>query len=428
MANDKERIIVGLDIGTSVIRVVIGELNESTDKLEVIGTASIESGGINKGSIVNIEKAKDAIKEAIETAEYNASVTVDSVVLGIGGSQVEGKNSRAVVPVRSNGRTNREITEEDVNKVIENATEILSSEYREKLHVIPQDYIVDGVSGVKEPVHMMGTKLEVEVHIITEAKTVLQNIRSCIGRAGYFLDGVMLNTLAQTQSVCHQDEMDLGSILIDLGAGTTDALVLIKGAPISTTSVQVGGNLVTNDISIVLGIPVAAAEKIKVEYGCCWPQLLNANNDKEVILPGVGGRDPVVIMQSKICEIIQARVAQIFTMIKAAIVKDTKDTITQLSGNIILTGGGAQLEGVVELAQAIFKTSSVRVGVPESLGGIEEEYRKPEFATAVGLIVANQRILKDRGRSRKAKKTSSSQLKSKSRDEGVLKRLFKSLF
>ena len=425
MANDKERIIVGLDIGTSVIRVVIGELNEETGKLEVIGTASKESGGINKGSIVNIEKAKEAIREAIETAEYNAGATVESIILGIGGSQIEGKNSRAVVPVRSNGRVNREITIEDVNKVIENATEILSSEYREKLHVIPQDYIVDGTRGVKDPVDMMGTKLEVEVHIITEAKTVLQNIRSCIGRAGYFLDGVMLNTLAQTQSVCHQDEMDLGSILIDLGAGTTDALVLIKGAPISTTSVQVGGNLVTNDISIVLGIPVAAAEKIKVEYGCCWPQLLNANNDKEVILPGVGGRDPVVIMQSKICEIIQARVAQIFTMIKAAIVKDTKDTITQLSGNIILTGGGAQMEGVVELAQAIFKTSSVRVGVPEAMGGVEEEYRKPEFATAVGLISANQKLLTERGRSKKVKKQSSS---GKNNEGSMLKRLFKSLF
>ena len=425
MANDKERIIVGLDIGTSVIRVVIGELNEETGKLEVIGTASIESGGINKGSIVNIEKAKDAIKEAIETAEYNASVAVSSVVLGIGGSQIEGKNSRAVVPVRSNGRVNREITIEDVNKVIENATEILSVEYREKLHVIPQDYIVDGTRGIKDPVDMMGTKLEVEVHIITEAKTVLQNIKSCIARAGYFLDGVMLNTLAQTQSVCHQDEMDLGSILIDLGAGTTDALVLINGAPISTTSVQVGGNLVTNDISIVLGIPVAVAEKIKVDYGCCWTPLIDSTNDREVILPGVGGRAPEVIMQSKISEIIQARVAQIFTMIKAAIVKDTKDTITQLSGNIILTGGGAQMEGVVELAQAIFKTSSVRVGVPESMGGVEEEYRKPEFATAIGLIAANQKLLFERGRSKKVKKQSSS---SKKNDGNMLKRLFKSLF
>ena len=427
MANDRERIIVGLDIGTSVIRVVIGEINESTGKLEVIGCASKESGGINKGSIVNIEKAKDAIKEAIETAEYNASVAVSSVVLGIGGSQIEGKNSRVVVPVRSNGRTNGEITEEDVKKVIENATEILSTEYREKLHVIPQDYIVDGTSGIKDPVHMMGTKLEVEVHIITEAKTVLQNIRTCISRAGYFLDGVMLNTLAQTQSVCHQDEMDLGSILIDLGAGTTDALVLIKGAPISTTSVQVGGNLVTNDISIVLGIPVAVAEKIKVEYGCCWPQLINSSNDKEVILPGVGGRAPEVIMQSKVCEIIQARVAQIFTMIKAAIVKDTKDTITQLSGNIILTGGGAQMEGVVELAQAIFKTSSVRIGVPESMGGVEEEYRNPEFATAVGLIVANQRIIRERGKSKKSKRGNVS-TQTKNKDENVLKKIFKSLF
>ncbi|MBE6360404.1 MAG: cell division protein FtsA [Treponema bryantii] len=425
MANDKERIIVGLDIGTSVIRVVIGELNEETGKLEVIGTASKESGGINKGSIVNIEKAKEAIREAIETAEYNAGATVESIILGIGGSQIEGKNSRAVVPVRSNGRVNREITIEDVNKVIENATEILSSEYREKLHVIPQDYIVDGTRGVKDPVDMMGTKLEVEVHIITEAKTVLQNIKSCIARAGYFLDGVMLNTLAQTQSVCHQDEMDLGSILIDLGAGTTDALVLIKGAPISTTSVQVGGNLVTNDISVVLGIPIAVAEKIKIDYGCCWTPLIDSSNDKEVILPGVGGRAPEVIMQSKISEIIQARVAQIFTMIKAAIVKDTKDTITQLSGNIILTGGGAQMEGVVELAQAIFKTSSVRVGVPEAMGGVEEEYRKPEFATAVGLISANQKLLTERGRSKKVKKQSSS---GKNNEGSMLKRLFKSLF
>ena len=425
MANDKERIIVGLDIGTSVIRVVIGELNEETGKLEVIGTASKESGGINKGSIVNIEKAKEAIREAIETAEYNAGATVESIILGIGGSQIEGKNSRAVVPVRSNGRVNREITIEDVNKVIENATEILSSEYREKLHVIPQDYIVDGTRGVKDPVDMMGTKLEVEVHIITEAKTVLQNIKSCIARAGYFLDGVMLNTLAQTQSVCHQDEMDLGSILVDLGAGTTDALVLIKGAPISTTSVQVGGNLVTNDISVVLGIPIAVAEKIKIDYGCCWTPLIDSSNDKEVILPGVGGRAPEVIMQSKISEIIQARVAQIFTMIKAAIVKDTKDTITQLSGNIILTGGGAQMEGVVELAQAIFKTSSVRVGVPEAMGGVEEEYRKPEFATAVGLISANQKLLTERGRSKKVKKQSSS---GKNNEGSMLKRLFKSLF
>ncbi|MBR6583878.1 MAG: cell division protein FtsA, partial [Treponema sp.] len=274
-------------------------------------------------------------------------------------------------------------------------------------------------------VDMMGTKLEVEVHIITEAKTVLQNIKSCIARAGYFLDGVMLNTLAQTQSVCHQDEMDLGSILIDLGAGTTDALVLIKGAPISTTSVQVGGNLVTNDISVVLGIPIAVAEKIKIDYGCCWTPLIDSSNDKEVILPGVGGRAPEVIMQSKISEIIQARVAQIFTMIKAAIVKDTKDTITQLSGNIILTGGGAQMEGVVELAQAIFKTSSVRVGVPEAMGGVEEEYRKPEFATAVGLISANQKLLTERGRSKKVKKQSSS---GKNNEGSMLKRLFKSLF
>ncbi|MCR4953592.1 MAG: cell division protein FtsA [Treponema sp.] len=389
--------IVGLDIGTSVIKVAVGEVDED-GKLQIIATSSRKSAGLRNGVIVNIEDAKDAIREAIEAAEQDGGILVNSVITAIGGSQIEGEQSKGVVPVRSN-KNNREITTDDVDKVIDNATAIMLPEDKEKLHVIPQNYIVDGFGGIRDPIHRIGIRLEAEVFIVTAAKTIIQNMRACISRAGYALDGVMLKTLAQTQSVCHEDEMELGSIIIDLGAGTTDVLVLLNGAPVGTASVPVGGNLVTNDIAIVTGIPVSAAEDIKLKYGCCWGP--SVGEDIDVILPGVGGRAPEIIGKTQLCQIIQARMEQIFTMVKAAIMKNTNDSIKQLSGNIILTGGGAQFEGVVELAQAVFKTSSVRLGIPENLGGIEEKYRRPDFATVIGLVTANKGLAQNKEHRRK---------------------------
>lgn len=418
----EERYIVGLDIGTSVIRVAIGEVQDD-GTLRVIATSSRKSAGLRNGVIVNIEDAKDAIKDAIEAAEQEGGVIVTSVIASIGGAHIESENSRGVTPIRANGKNNiRAVTPEDVSKVIETATAINYPADREKIHVIPQDYLVDGIGRISDPVNRLGFKLEAEVHIVTASKTTIQNIRSCMMRAGYELDGVMLKTLAEVQSVCHDDEMELGSIIIDLGAGTTDVIVLLKGAPISTASVQVGGNIVTNDIAIVTGIPVAAAEKIKIEHGCCW--LSGIEVDEDVILPGVGGRAPEVIGKSDLCQIIQARMEKTFAMVKAAIIKNTNDSIKQLSGNIILTGAGANMEGVVELAQSVFKTSSVRIGVPESLGGIEEKYRNPEFATAIGLIVANKNIIEKRDSRKKAKKKNS---KGKEK-ESALKRIKKIFF
>lgn len=419
--------VVGLDIGTSVIRVAIGEIDPETGDIQIAGTASRKSAGLRNGVIVNIEEAKNAIKEAIEAAEQNAGTLVESVVTAIGGSQIESQNSRGTVPVSSTNKATREISEADVNRVIECATAIKVPDDREKLHVIAQNYIVDGVGEITVPIHRMGTRLEVEVHIVTASKTIIQNIRSCIHRSDYMLDGVMLKTLAQTQSVCHQDEMELGSILIDLGAGTTDVLVLMNGAPVGTASVPVGGNLVTNDIAVVTGISVAAAEKIKIESGCCWMNCINEENDMDVILPGVGGRAPEVRKQSEICTIIQARMLQIFTMVKAAIIKNTNESIKQLSGNIILTGGGAMMEGVIELAQNVFKTSSVRLGVPESHGGIEEDYRRPDFATVIGLVLANKSLAQNRDKRRKTKTFANKKDKSKE-DGSIIKRLFKSFF
>ncbi|MBO4857040.1 MAG: cell division protein FtsA [Treponema sp.] len=417
-----EKCIVGLDIGTSVIRVAIGEVDEDGN-LRVIATSSKPSAGLRNGVIVNIEDAKDAIKDAVEAAEQEGGVIVSSVIASVGGAQIESENSRGVTPIRANGKNNiRAVTPEDVTKVIETATAINYPADREKIHVIPQDYLVDGIGHISDPVNRLGFKLEAEVHIVTASKTTIQNIRSCVSRAGYELNGVMLKTLAEVQAVCHEDEMELGSIIIDLGAGTTDVIVLLKGAPISTASVPVGGNIVTNDIAMVTEIPVAAAEKIKIESGCCW--LPGVEVDEDVILPGVGGRAPEVIGKEYLCRIIQARMEKTFTMVKAAIIKNTNDSIKQLAGNIILTGAGANMEGIVELAQSVFKTSSVRIGIPESLGGIEEQYRNPEFATAIGLIVANKGIVEKRDSRRKSKRNTT-----KSKDkESVLKKLRKMFF
>lgn len=421
-----ERTIVGLDIGTSVIRVVIAEVNDE-GKLTIVSTATHASAGVQNGVIVNIEAAKDAIREAVEAAENSAGVAVDSVIVSIGGSSISSQSYRGITPIMptNKGGVPREITRDDVNRAIDIATAINIPVEKEKIHVVPQDYIVDGVGGIPNPVNRIGLKLEVDVHVILASRNIIRNLSTTIQRANYILDGVMLKTLGQTKSVCHQDEMELGSIIIDLGAGTTDVIVLIDDAPVCTASIKVGGNLVTNDIAVVTGIPVSVAETIKIESGCCWLMGIE-DDDRDIILPGVGGRAPEILARSQLCQIIQARMEQIFRMVKAAIVKNSNNSIKQLSGNIILTGGGAQMEGIVELTQAVFNTSSVRLGIPDSLGGPEAEYRRPDFATAVGLVVAN----KDRPQTAGRKKNRGNK-NSKSGDnnkDSILKRIYKTFF
>ncbi len=416
--------IVGLDIGTSAVRAVIAEVNEE-GKLTVLATATRDSDGLQQGIVVNIEAAKEVVKETIEAVENTAGIAVDSVIVSLGGLTIESRNYRGTVPIEANKGVPREITQEDVIKVINTATTINLPFEREKIHTIPQDYIVDDVSGISNPVNRIGYKLETEVHVVIASKNVIRNLRQTIDRAGYGLSRVMLKTLAQTKSVCHDDEMELGSILIDLGAGTTDVLVIIDDAPICTASIPVGGNLVTSDIAVVTGIPSALAETIKIEHGCCWLQSVLAN-DTDIILPGVGGRAPEVLARSQLCEIIQGRMLQIFTMVKEAIVKNSNNTIRKLSGNIILTGGGAQMEGVIELAQACFKTSSVRLGIPENLGGTEAEYRRPDFATAIGLVMANKDHIQNvngKKNNRKNKKTGNGDP-----NESLLHKLYKKFF
>jgi cell division protein FtsA len=412
--------IVGLDIGTSFIRVAIGEVKESGG-IEIAGIASRKSAGLRNGVIVNIEDAMTAIKETIEAAEQNAGTEVVSCATGIGGIQIEGMNQKGSTPVTPPGKSPREITRQDIQRAIDNAKAVLIPMDRELLHVVAQNFTVDGVTGIKDPVNMMCARLEADVHIITASKTTIQNVRTCVNRAGYNLDGVMLKTLAATQAVVHEDEMELGSILIDMGAGTTDVLVLLNGAPVCTVSIPVGGNLVSNDIAIVKGIPVSAAEKIKIESGWCW--LPGIESDQEVIIPGVGGRDPELTTQTELCQIIEPRVEEIFTMVRSAVIHNSN--ITQLSGNIILTGGGAQMEGVVELAQHVFGTTSVRIGIPEKLGGPEAEYRKQEYATAIGLVLANKNAVQEKSSHKNKKLFSSDESQKK---ESFFMKLRKSFF
>ena len=376
-------IIVGLDIGTSFVRSVIGEVS-SDGEIEIIGVAKKPSFGLRNGKIVNIEATMDCIKQVMDEVEVAAGHEVVSCVTGIGGAQVESTNQKGMVAVSSHGRNNREITQSDVDRVLDYANTFQIPMDREPLHTIPREYIVDGTGGYKDPIHMIAVRLEAEVHVVTASKTAIKNISQCVARAGYQLDQVILKTLACTNAVLYEDERNLGSILIDLGGGTTDVLVITNDAPIFTTSIQVGGNLVTNDIAIVKGIPTSTAEKIKVENGCCWMPIAQ-ETESEVMIPGIAGRGPDLSSRTELCQIIQARMEEIFVMVKEEIMRKT--SVESLCGSIVLTGGGALLEGAVQLAQSVFGTSSVRLGVPEKFGdSFADEYRSPEYATAVGLV------------------------------------------
>ncbi len=377
-------VIVGLDIGTSKIRAVISEYTEN-GTLQIVGVGQSPSTGLRKGVVLNIEATLRAINAAIEAAELMSGRDVKSCITAVGGSQIEGLNSRGIVAVAGKKNTNREITQEDMDRAIEAACAVLIPIDRHLLHVVTQNYIVDGQSGIKDPRDMIGVRLEVEVHIVTSSLTSTENVKNCVTRAGYVLEDIMLKGLSSVYSVMTEEEKELGSILIDMGGGTTDIIVLSEGAPVCSTSVPFGGISVTNDISIVKGISWETAERIKINAGCCWEDLLEEY--QEVLIPGVGGRPPESITRKEICQIIQSRVEEIFTVVRDKVALQLKTK--QLSGNIVLTGAAALMPGAVELASHVFGTTNVRIGVPGNLGGIGEDYRTPEFAVATGLILSH---------------------------------------
>ncbi|MBR1912434.1 MAG: cell division protein FtsA, partial [Treponema sp.] len=328
-----------------------------------------------------------AIRESVDAAEQLAGAEVEAVYTAIGGSLVEGQNSEGDVVVDTTPQLRSlEINEETERRAQESSRAIELPLEKMALHAVVQEYKVDDLPGCKNPIGMVGKRLKVKVHIISASETACANLGNCITRAGYDLLGISSKTLVSAMSTIHEDEQELGSILIDLGAGSTDVIVVNKGAPVFMASIPVGGNLVTNDIALVKNLPVEEAEKIKVQHGCCWIQ--GNELEQEVIIPGIGGRGPEQTTQYELCQIIQPRVDEIFSMVKKEVVRHAN--VTKLNGSIVLTGGGALMPGIVQLAQSVWGTSSVRIGTASDLGNLDQDYRNADFATAVGLVLFNK--------------------------------------
>jgi len=385
MANDQ--VIAALDIGSTCVRVIICERDED-GILRIIGVGEKPSTGLRKGVVVNIEATLRAISSVIEDAEMMSGLEVSDCWVGIGGNHISSLNSRGVVGV-SGKKRDREISQDDIDRVIEAAKAVLIPTDRQILEVIPQNFKVDDQKELRNPLDMIGVRLECEVHIITCTVTGAQNLIKCVNRAGFRVNDLVLQTLAAGRAVLSQDEMDLGVVLIDLGGGTTDVLVYVDGTPYSTHTIPAGGTQVTNDISIIKNISIENAEKIKIDAGCCWDLLLE--DDEVVIVPGVGGRPPMSIPRSQILAIIKPRMEEIFKMVKQHL--DSLNLPRILGGGVVLTGGGAQLTGVVDLANEIIKLPA-RLGSPiptPELGGLVGEYRTPSYATAIGLVLEGAR-------------------------------------
>lgn len=374
----QDNLIVGLDIGTTKVCAVIAEYNE-TGLLEITGVGTSPSNGLRRGVVINIEATLRSVAEAIEAAEMMSGREVQSVFTGIAGAHIEGINSRGVVAVTGRGR---EITKEDVDRVIDAAKAVVIPMDREVLHVIPQEFIVDDQGGVKNPIDMIGIRLEAEVHIITGSVTSAQNLLKCVNRAGFRVNDIILQSLASSQAVLSEDEKELGVLMIDLGGGTTDVLVYFDGAPYHTDVIAIGGNQVTSDLAIMLKTPQDSAERIKKDAGCCYLPMVDGN--EEVVIPGVGGWPSATVPRKEVCRIIQPRMTELLNMVREQLAK--KNYLKLLGGGVVLTGGGSLLPGTAELAQEVFGIPA-RIGYPGKFGGLSSEYRSPIYATGVGLAL-----------------------------------------
>ncbi|MCI5830361.1 MAG: cell division protein FtsA [Spirochaetia bacterium] len=390
MRNTLSRRIVGLDIGTCFIRTVIAEI-DSDGHIEVLGLSKIPSQGVRNGIIVNIDAAKEAVQNSIEAAEQMAGVEVSEVWTSIGGSQVSSMKSTGVVGVDPKGVSTSplEIKIEAKERALKSAKSMLIPYDEVLLHIIPQEYLVDGKS-YPDPIGILGVRLEVKTLLVKVSKSAQGNIAECIARAGFELRNITLKTLAAASATIHKDEMALGSILIDLGGGSTDVIVINKNAPVFTVSIPYGGNRVTNDIAQVFGVPFSVAEELKLKYGSCWLDPEEEND--EVIIPGVGGLPPAVTNKKLLCDVISGRVEEILEEILTLVKKEAKRHagLERLNGTIVLTGGGALMPGIVTLSQAVWNSTSVGAGTCSDFGGTDTSYRNADFATVMGLIMKNK--------------------------------------
>ena len=370
-----EEIIVGLDIGTTKICAVVGEIRP--DAIEIIGIGSHPSEGLRKGVVINIEKTVNSIKEAIEEAETMAGCEISSVYAGIAGGHIKGFNSHGVIALKE-----REVTRKDIDRVIEAASAVAIPMDREVIHVLTQEFIVDEQDGIIDPLGMAGVRLEAKIHIVTGAVTSAQNIIKCANRAGLDVCDIVLQSLASSEAVLSEEERNLGVALIDFGGGTTDMAVFSRGTIKHTSVLALGGDNLTYDISIGLRTPRVEAEKIKIKYGCALSSMIGIDETLEV--PGVGGRQARVLSRQILGEILEPRVEEILTLIHHDLVLSGHEEM--INSGVVITGGSAELQGIPEMAEQIFD-SPARTGYPQSISGLVEVVNKPMYATAVGLVI-----------------------------------------
>ncbi len=373
-----DTLVVGLDLGTSKTVCVIGTWDQGG--FRIVGFGSAPSEGVRNGVIVNLKAAMKGVTQAIAQAE-GGNYRVRNLTVGVAGGSVEGLNSRGVVAVSAQA----EIGQADVDRVIDAAKAVVIPMDREIMHVLPQEFLVDAARKIKDPVGMMGIRLEAEVHIVTSSRAVSRNLTQGLSGAGYVVDEVVLDTLATARTVLHGEEKDVGVLVIDLGAGTADVVLYFEGAPHFSKVYPLGSQRITKDIAQVLQIPEEDAEQLKLRYGHTW--LAGLHQDEEVIVREVGSRPAFTILQSQLAQIIQARTQEIFELI----LKDVQKTglLDQLGAGVVITGGGSQMEGVTELAAQVFDKPA-RMGMPTRIAGVEEAWQRPQYTAAVGLVLWGQ--------------------------------------
>lgn len=375
----KDNLVVGLDIGTTKIGAIVGQIVE--DGVDIIGIGTSPSKGLRKGVVVNIESTVESIRRAVDEAEAIAGGPITSVYTGIAGGHIRGINSHGICALKD-----KEVRAVDVEKAVDAAQAVAIPLDREVIHVIPQEFVVDEQDGIKDPIGMSGVRLEAKVHIVTAAVTSAQNIVKCCNRAGLNVNDIILEQLASAEATLTQEEKDLGVAIIDIGGGTTDLAVFSGGSLVHTAVLSVGGNHISNDIAIGLRTPLIEAEKIKQRFGCALSSLVGREETMEV--PSVGGRSDRIVSRQILSEIIEPRVEEMFTLIKQEIAKSGYEDV--IASGVVLTGGSTLLEGMPELAEQVFNLP-VRRGVPKGIGGLVDVVKSPLYATGVGLVLYGSR-------------------------------------
>lgn len=372
---NNKKLIVGLDIGTTKVVTIVGEISES-GTINIIGVGHQKSKGLKKGVVVNIEATVSSIKRAIEEAELMAGCHIHSVYTGIAGSHIKSLNSHGIVAIRDH-----EVTHADVDRVIDAAKAVAIAGDQKIIHILPQEFVIDNQEGIKEPVGMSGVRLEAKVHMITGAVSAAQNIVKCVRRCGLEVDDIILEQLASSQAVLTEDEKELGVCLVDIGGGTTDIAIFSNGSIVHTAVIPIAGDQVTNDIAVALRTPTQHAEDLKLKYACALTQMADIGD--MVTVPGVGDRASKQLSRKTLAEVVEPRYEELFMLIQAEIKRSGFHD--GIASGIVLTGGSSMVPGAVELAEEIFHMP-VRLGTPQQVSGLKDVVNNPVFSTGVGLL------------------------------------------